>query len=186
MEPLEIAKKIQDKFPDEVQDIIGFRGQTGVLVKKDRIEEICSWLHDDSELQMDHLLDLCGSDYLNKKEPRFEVVYNLYSIPLKHMIRIRALVPEEDCNIQSVTSVWKGANWHERETYDMYGIVFEGHPDLSRILMPDDWEGHPLRKDYPVTGPEKEWSGFEKVKEKAKELSKYDFYEGKGLRGYHE
>jgi NADH-quinone oxidoreductase subunit C len=131
---------------------------------------------------MDHLLDLCGVDYNTKKTPRFEVVYNLYSIPLMHMIRVRALVPEDDCKIKTVTSVWKGANWHERETFDMYGIVFEGHPDLRRILMPDDWEGYPLRKDYPLKGPKKEWQGYQEVKEKARELSKYDFYGEKGLR----
>lgn len=176
MELLEIVEKLREAFPGEILEWIEHRGQMGVIVRRDRILEMCRFLHDDSEIQMNHLMDLCGVDYGDRKDVRFEVVYNLYSIPLRHMIRLRAQVPEDDCRIDSVTSLWTGADWHERETYDLMGIVFEGHPDLRRVLLPETWEGHPLRKDYPVQGPEKEWSGYEEVKAVARRLKKYDFY----------
>ena len=85
-------------------------------------------------------------------EPRFEVVYHLHSIERNLRVRVKAMVSGENPEIESVTGVWRGANWYERETFDLFGIRFLNHPDLRRILMPDDWEGHPLRKDYPVTG----------------------------------
>jgi NADH-quinone oxidoreductase subunit C len=177
VEPLQIAEKLREKFPEEVISIDEFRGQVSVVIKKDRILDIARYLYDEPELDFDYLRDLCGVDYLGKKEPRFEVVYHLYSIKHRHMIRLKAQVPENDCTIHSVMPVWIGANWHERECFDMFGIVFKGHPDLRRILMPEDWEGHPLRKDYPVKGPppEKEWEGFKEVLEKAERLKEFEW-----------
>jgi NADH-quinone oxidoreductase subunit C len=97
----------------------------------------------------------------------------------RHMIRIKAEVPEDDCKIDTVTDLWKGANWHERECFDLFGIVFTGHPDLRRILLPEDWEGHPLRKDYPLKSDlgELEWKGFKEVLDVAE---KNKIYEMKG------
>jgi NADH-quinone oxidoreductase subunit C len=86
-------------------------------------------------------------------EPRFEVVYHLHSIERNQRLRLKCLLPGTDPQIESLTSVWRSANWYERETFDLFGIRFNGHPNLTRIMMPDDWEGYPLRKDYPVTGP---------------------------------
>src|SRR5947208_6972601 len=86
-------------------------------------------------------------------EPRFEVVYHLHSMERNERVRLKAMLPTEDPTIESVTGVWRGANWYEREVFDLFGVRFLNHPDLRRILMPDDWEGYPLRKDYPVTGP---------------------------------
>ncbi|MDI6743822.1 MAG: NADH-quinone oxidoreductase subunit C [Thermodesulfovibrionales bacterium] len=177
MEPLQIAEKIREKFPDEVLDVKEFREQVAVTLKKDRILEICRYLHDDSDLCFDYLVDLCGVDYFGKKEKRFEVVYHLYSIQRCHAIRLKAAVAESSPEIDSVTAVWAGANWHERECYDMFGIIFKGHPDMRRVLMPEDWEGHPLRKDYPVKGPEKEWLGFGAVLERAKRFKEFDWQE---------
>lgn len=164
MEPLEIAERIKDKFPGEFIEMMPFRDQVSVSVKRDKIAAICRFLFDDPDIQMNYLSDLCGVDY-NGRRLRFEVVYNLYSLKYRHMIRLKALIPEDDPSIDSVVSIWSGANWHERETYDMFGIVFKGHPDMRRILMPADWEGHPLRKDYPLKGPETEYKGFEEIKE---------------------
>ncbi|MEK7308336.1 MAG: NADH-quinone oxidoreductase subunit C [Nitrospirota bacterium] len=165
MEPLEIAEKIKNRFVSEVLGIKQFGDQVSVTVKRGRIIDICSYVHDDPDISMVFLSDLCGVDYPDRN-PRFEVVYNLYSLKLRHRIRIKALVPEKDPYIDSVVSIWKGVNWHEREACDMYGIIFRGHPDLRRILMPEDWEGYPLRKDYPLEGPEGwEYKGFEQVKE---------------------
>lgn len=176
MEPLAIADKLQDMFPDDVLEVVESRGQVGVVVRRDHVVEICGWLHDEPDLQMNHLLDLCGVDY-REKNKSFEVVYNLYSIPLQHMIRLRARIPAEDCWIDSVTPVWRGADWHERECYDLVGIVFKGHPDLRRILLPEDWEGHPLRKDYPLRlKQENEWSGYEDLKDLARRLRQFEFH----------
>lgn len=175
LEPVEIAEKLKEKFPLEVVDVTSFRDQTSVTVKKDKIVEICKYLHDNVDLYLDHLRDLCGVDYLGKKDPRFEVVYHLYSIRHRHMIRLKAQVPENDPKIDSVIAIWAGADWHERECFDMLGIVFKGHPDLRRILLPEDWEGYPLRKDYPLKGPEKEWSGFVDTLETAKKYREFDW-----------
>jgi NADH-quinone oxidoreductase subunit C len=177
LEPLEIADKIADQFPDDFLDIITFGDQVSVIVKKDKIVDICRYLHDDPDLRFDHLKDLCGVDYLGKGEHRFVVVYHLYSVEYRHMIRLKALVPEDDPSIKTVTSIWAGANWHERECFDMFGIVFKGHPDLRRILLPEDWEGHPLRKDYPLKGPEldKDWHGFTEVLNRSQELKEFEW-----------
>ena len=165
MQPKEIAELIKDRFPTEVKEIIEFRGQVSAVVKKGRIKEIMKHLHDTPELYFDYLEDLCGVDYAGKKEARYEVVYHLYSMRHRHMIRMRTEVPEQDSTIDSVVDIWTGANWHERECYDMYGIEFKGHPDLRRILLPEDWEGHPLKKDYPLQADlgEKEWKGYREL-----------------------
>jgi NADH-quinone oxidoreductase subunit C len=158
MEPLEIVKRIKDKFFSEVVDVKEFRDQVSVSVKREKLLEICRYLHDDPDMHMDYLADLCGVDYPDNKF-RFEVVYNLFSMKHEHRLIIKALLPEDEPAVESVVSVWNGANWHEREACDMYGIVFNNHPDLRRILMPEDWEGYPLRKDYPLKGPESEYKG---------------------------
>lgn len=164
MEPKEIAERIKDKFPLDVQDITSFSDQVSVSVKRDKIIDICRYLAEDPEIRMDFLSDLCGVDY-PEREFRFEVVYNLYSLTYRHRIRLKALIPEESAFIDSVVPIWSGANWHERETCDMYGIVFQGHPDLRRILMPEDWEGYPQRKDYPLKGPEGwEYKNYDELK----------------------
>ncbi len=175
MEILAIAEKIKEKFPEEVLDVKEFRGQVSVTLKRDKILDICRFLHDDPEMSFDYLADVCGADYLGKKEKRFEVVYHLYSIKHRHALRLKAEVTEENPSIDSVVPIWVGANWHEREAYDLFGIVFKGHPDLRRILMPEDWEGYPLRKDYPIEGPQKEWSGFNDVLERAKKFREFDW-----------
>lgn len=171
-----IAQAIKERYPGEVKEIKEFRGQVSVIVKKDRIREIMEFLHDTPELCFSYLRDLCGVDYLGKKEARFEVVYNLYSVSKRHAVRIRAEVPEEDPTIDSVVGIWDGADWHERECYDLFGIRFNGHPDLRRILLPEDWEGHPLRKDYPLKSDlgEKEWPGYKEVLEIAEKNKQYE------------
>lgn len=171
-----IAEAIKERFPDEVRDIREFRGQVSVIVKKDRIRDIMEYLHDTPELCFGLLRDLCGVDYYGKKSPRFEVVYQLFSITHRHAIRIRAEVPEDDATIDSVCQVWDGANWHERECFDMFGIRFRGHPDPRRILMPDDWDGHPLRKDYPLESElgDREWPGMRELHDLVEKNKAYD------------
>jgi NADH-quinone oxidoreductase subunit C len=177
VEPLQVADKIKEKFPEAVVSSAEYGGQASVVIKRESVLEVCRWLHDDPETSMDHLRDLCGVDWLGKRDVRFEVVYHLYSLKHRHMIRLKAPVPEADASVPSVTPVWKGAEWHERECFDMFGIRFEGNPDLRRVLMPEDWEGHPLRKDYPVEGParENDWPGFKEVLDKAERLKKYEW-----------
>ena len=155
MDPLQIAKMIEEKFADQVLGTAAYAGQISVSLKKDRIRDVCLYLRGEPALRMDHLADLTAVDYSaypGDTGPRFEVVYNLISTVHRHRIRLKVRVSDEDPRIDSVSSVWQTANWHERETYDLMGIRFDGHPDLRRILMPDDWEGHPLRKEYPLKG----------------------------------
>lgn len=171
-----IAEGLQARYPDEVKEIREFRGQISVIVKKERIREIMEYLHDTPQLCFSYLRDICGVDYLGEKEPRFEVVYQLYSVSHQHSIRIRAEVPENDPVIDSVTGIWDGANWIERECYDMFGVRFRGHPDLRRILMPEDWDGHPLRKDYPLASDlgAKEWKSYKEIVELAEKNKVYE------------
>lgn len=178
MEPLEIGKRLQQRFPDEVREVKEFGGQVSVVVKKERVLDILGCLKNEADLHMDLLRDLCGVDYFEKKTPRFEVVYQLYSITHRHFLRVRAEVPQEDPTIDSVVPLYVGANWHERECYDMFGISFNGHPDLRRILLPEDWEGYPLRKDYPLRGPseEEEWPRFKHVVEVSKDCKRFAWH----------
>jgi NADH-quinone oxidoreductase subunit C len=155
MDPLQIAKIIEEKFAGQVLGTMTYAGQVSVMLKKEMIKDVCLFLRDEPSLKMDHLSDLTAVDYSRypgDTGPRFEVVYNMISLVHRHRIRLKVRVPEEDPRVDSVTSVWHTANWHERETYDLMGVQFDGHPDLRRILLPEDWEGHPLRKEYPLKG----------------------------------
>jgi NADH-quinone oxidoreductase subunit C len=143
-----VLARLVERFGDAVLSVHSELGDDTALVRREKIVEICTFLRDDPALAFDLAVDLTGVDYLGE-EPRFEVVYHLYSIPKKRRVRVKARVPESDPAIASVTSVWPGMNWYEREAYDMYGIVFTGHPNLKRILMYEEFVGHPLRKDYP-------------------------------------
>lgn len=146
--------KLREKFSASVLDVKEFRGEVTVTVKREDIVEICNFLK--SSLAYNLCTDVTAVDYWGKQEPRFMVVYNLYSIPNKDRLRVKAGVPEADCSIDTVSCVWSAANWLEREAYDLMGVIFNNHPDLRRILMTDDWVGHPLRKDYPLQGPDRE------------------------------
>ena len=123
-------------------------GDATAVVDRTRIVEVLRFLRDDPELEFEMLSDVTAVDLL-PATPRFEVVYHLYSVAKNHRVRIKAPVPEGAPQIDSVSSLFGSANWMEREVYDMYGIHFEGHPDLRRLLLYDEFEGHPLRKDYP-------------------------------------
>lgn len=141
---------LKGRFGEAVQEVTYWAGEVTVHVPPDRILEICRFLKDDPATQMNLLSDLCAVDY--PKDPkRFEVLYHLYSIPHGQRLRVKTRVGDGE-SVASVTSVWATANWHEREAYDLFGISFEGHPDLRRILLPDGWKGHPLRKEYPLEG----------------------------------
>lgn len=160
-ERLEV-QKIREAFPNAVLDVNTFRGDTRILVERDMIVAICRLLRDDPDLDYNFFVECLGVDYLDSKDDyRYEVIYNLYSLPYEregvkhgknHRIFLKIGVPEENPTAPSVISVYPGANFPEREIYDMFGIRFEGHPDLRRILMSDDWVGHPQRKDYPLGG----------------------------------
>jgi NADH-quinone oxidoreductase subunit C len=150
-----VADKLVERFADAVQEVSAAHGEVTLVVSREQIVDICRWLKDDPDFRYDLLMDMAGMDYLGR-EPRFEVVYHLYSIPHNRRLRLKVRVAESDLIVPSVTSVWSTANWHEREAFDMLGIRFADHPDLRRIYMPDDYPGHPLRKDFPTLGPEVE------------------------------
>lgn len=177
MEPMAIVDRLRAEFGDEILQSYTNQGQVAVIIRPGRIVDILRWLRDGDDLRFDHLRSLCGVDNSRRKEPglsRFEVVYNLYSIPRRHELRLRAEVGDTDPAIDSVVSLWSGANWLERETYDLMGIRFNHHPDLRRVLLPEDWQGHPLRKEYPLRGKE-EWVGITNLLAKIKELDQHGF-----------
>jgi NADH-quinone oxidoreductase subunit C len=144
-----ILDKLRTKFSDLKVD--EFRGELTIIVKKDDIVDVCKFLKEDGELQFDYIVDICGVDYFTEKD-RFAVVYNIWSLKNKFRLRLKVFVDESDLVVPSVTSVWSGANWHEREVFDMFGIKFSGHPDLRRIYMPEEYQYYPLRKDFPLLG----------------------------------
>ena len=146
-----VVDRVKQKFPESILDISTFRGETTVYLRAEDILPICRFLHDDHDLAFDYLVDLCGVDYY-PREPRFQVVYHLGSMKTKLRLRLKVSLPGESPRVSSVFPVWKAADWLEREAFDMYGITFHGHPDLRRILLTPEWEGYPLRKDYPLRG----------------------------------
>jgi len=150
--PVESAplKALQEKLPRAIQQVSFHAGEVNVLLRKEDLVEVCRFLKEDASLRMDLLSNLCGVDYPDRAQ-RFEVVYHLFSISKLHRINLKVQVADRE-PVPTVTGVWRTANWHEREAFDLLGIPFEGHPDLRRILMPDDWQGHPLRKEYPTKG----------------------------------
>jgi NADH-quinone oxidoreductase subunit C len=147
------VRELRASFPDAIVDVIRFRDETTIHVRRELLREVCAFLRDHEQLSFNFLTDLTAVDMLRlRSEPRFDVVALLYSLKNRVRLRIKA-----GCNdgepVPSLVPLWNGANWLERETYDMFGIVFEGHPNLRRILLADDWdEGFPLRKDYPLRG----------------------------------
>lgn len=146
--------KLKEKFASSIIEVAEFRGEVTVTVKKEDLLAVLAFLK--QSLQYNLLTDVTAIDYLGKKEERFMMVYQLCSIPGKDRLRIKAPVSEAECRIESASKVWATADWLEREVFDLFGIVFDNHPDLRRILMTPDWEGHPLRKDYPLQGPDRE------------------------------
>ena len=129
-------------------------GEVTLVVARERIAEVCAHMKTAPGLEFNMLADLCGVDRGPEEEPRFEVNYHLFSTTRHHRLRLKVLLNEDDPHVPTVTGVWRTANWHERETFDMFGVVFDGHPDLRRILLPDEWQGHALRKDFPLRGYE--------------------------------
>lgn len=148
------VSKLQEKFAASVLEVTQDRGDWIVTVAKDAIVPVLSFLKAECAYAM--LTDVTAVDYLGKKADRFMMVYQLTSVQYKDRLRIKAPVSEADCCIESATQVFQSANWLEREVFDLFGITFGNHPDLRRILMAPDWVGHPLRKDYPVQGPDRE------------------------------
>ena len=146
----ELREVIERRFGDRVRDGGLTHGMQAILVDPDLVVDLCRFLKDDPELRFDFLSDICGVDH-HPEESRFEVVYHLYSIGFKHRVRIKCRAGDPP-KVPSVVGVWTTANWHEREAYDMYGIVFDGHPDLRRIYMWEEFEGFPMRKDFPLRG----------------------------------
>jgi NADH-quinone oxidoreductase subunit C len=144
---------LRANFPNAIVDAVRFRDETTIHVAREQWRNICLFLKDEPRLQMNFLTDLTAVDMLRLREnPRFDVVAMLYSLPNRVRLRLKAGLNDGE-PIPSLVPIWNGANWLERECYDMFGIVFEGHPNLRRMLLPDDWsEGHPLRKDYPLRG----------------------------------
>lgn len=141
--------KLQRELGESVLGVEEFRGQTSVTLDREAIVNACQMLRDDPELDFNFLAALTAVDYW-PSEPRFKIVYQLYSLANKEFIGLRAQLTNESPEISTIESIYPNANWHEREVFDMFGVTFKDHSDQRRIIMPYDWEGHPLRKDYPL------------------------------------
>lgn len=146
---METLKKKNEKWVSDVKDAFG---EVTVYVPRDAIGDVCEFLKDSQGFDM--LADLCGADRGPEDDPRFEVNYHLFGTKHHDRLRLKVLLSDDDPKVESVTAIWRTADWHERETYDLFGIIFAGHPDLRRILLPSDFDGHALRKDYPLRGYE--------------------------------
>ncbi len=144
-----VLNSISERFPQAVLGSSEFRGDLSVSIRREELVAIASFLRDEPALRYTFLENLCGVDYLGRN-PRFEVVVHLVSLKHLHRICLKVGAPEDDPRVPSLTPVFATANYQERETWDLMGIVFDGHPALARILMPDDWVGHPQRKDHPL------------------------------------
>jgi NADH-quinone oxidoreductase subunit C len=143
---------LQERLPGAVEQVTYWVGDWSVIVPAERLIEAVSFLRDAPEGRFDYLSDLTAADWPARADRRFDVIYCLYSTPARQRVRVKVRAADGQA-VPSVTGVWTAANWLEREVFDMFGITFTGHPDLRRILMPADWQGHPQRKDYPLEGP---------------------------------
>jgi NADH-quinone oxidoreductase subunit C len=152
--PSQIAAALQREHAAWVSETIIALGETTVVVPREHIVAACQFLKTAPGFEFNFLSDLCGFDRGPEEEPRLEVNYHLFSTTQYHRLRLKVLLNEEDARVPTVTTIWRTANWHERETFDLFGVIFDGHPDLRRILLPDDWQGHALRKDFPLRGYE--------------------------------
>jgi len=152
--PSQLVTALQREHSHWVTEIIEAHGEVTAIVPRLHVAEICGALKTGADAKFDFLADLCGADRGVEEEPRFEVNYHLFSTTRHHRLRLKVLLDEGNVHVPTVTGVWRTANWHERETFDLFGIVFDGHPDLRRILLPDDWQGYSLRKDFPLRGYE--------------------------------
>lgn len=146
-----IQQKLNSAFPDANLEYSEYKNEFCVKLDKKFIVPVCSLLKEDNDLQFLLSEDITAVDWSTRKN-RFTVVYHIFSLKNKFRLKLKSDVDEKDCNIDSVSSVWRAANWQERECYDMYGIIFNNHPDLRRMYMPEDFEYHPLRKDFPLLG----------------------------------
>lgn len=147
----ELVEKIKGKFPQAVEETVSFQDEHTIRIKREHLLEVAKFLKEEPDYDFNFLSDLCGVDYMGK-DPRFEVVYHLYSLTHTHRLRVKVSLSDNDPTIPSVASLWKTADWHERECYDLLGITFSDHPDLKRILTPEGFKDYPLRKDFPLKG----------------------------------
>jgi NADH-quinone oxidoreductase subunit C len=145
---------LRQEHPEWLGEITEAHGEWTITVPREQVAAICEFLRSAPATRFDFLSDICGADRGVEEEPRFEVNYHLFSTSLHHRVRLKVLLNEEDPHVPTVTGIWRTANWHERETFDLFGVIFDGHPDLRRILLPEDWQGHALRKDFPLRGYE--------------------------------
>ncbi|HEV7644133.1 MAG TPA: NADH-quinone oxidoreductase subunit C [Pyrinomonadaceae bacterium] len=148
----EFVEKLKAENAEWVAVVKDALGEVTVIVPREHIAAACTSLK--TAHGFDLLADLCGADRGAEDDPRFEVNYHLFSTKHHNRLRLKVLLSDGDANVETVTGIWKTADWHERETFDMLGVNFEGHPDLRRILLPSDFDGHALRKDYPLRGYE--------------------------------
>lgn len=151
-----LVKKLREKFDGAVIEAVEFIGQLSIRIEAARIVEVCDFLKRDSDTSFNYLSDLTCVHVPDREESPFEIVYNLYSIGANERVRLNVATTE--AGVESVTNVWPAANWMEREVYDLFGVTFKNHPDLRRLLLPPDWEGHPLRKDVSLEFVENEWT----------------------------
>lgn len=150
MEQSFTLRRISEQFADSLVSTHSRLGQDTVVIDGSRILELARFLKEDPELKFNFLMDLTAVDHW-KHKPRFEVVYHLFSLENRLRLRVKVPVDEPEPEVPTLTDLWPGANWYEREVFDMFGIRFKNHPDLRRILMYPEFVGHPLRKDYPIT-----------------------------------
>jgi len=169
---LDPAAAVKEALPDSLLDVHQFRDETTLIVAPADIVKVCRFLRDTKGLVYNYLSDISVVDYYpeTSRPGRFGVCYHLYSMLYNRRLRLKVFLQEDDPSVPTVTVVWHAANWLERESFDLMGILFTGHPDLRRVLMPDDWEGYPLRRDYPL-GYETPMFSFNKD-----EINKYKPY----------
>ena len=167
-----LIKKITKAFPEAIEDMVDFRGEKTLYIKKENIKNVCQLLRDDEELQYNFLTDICADDML-PDFPRFAVNYQLNSLTNNHRIRLRTWVEDPEDGPETVAPVWAIATWLEMEVWDLMGIRFKGNSSLRRLFLPEDWQGHPLRKDYPLGYEEVQFSfNFDEIDAKKPHATK--------------